>query len=395
MHIKCVDKYNYDDLYSRLFAQYPNLVEIKAPYITDRSLDALKAASGSELRVAELETMNCDAVARVSLIYFVSQCPKLVSLVLDGDLNCVTDATVQAIATHCPRMEKLSLTDRVGLTDLSVAYLSSLSHLRELDILFCPGLTIIGLQTLFQSIPNIESLSIEINQAAVVHADPLPVFQSLGRFCPRLRVFMCYSEDFGIYDDGYILPLIAGCPLLEVVEVIDHSINDEVLFALGKSCPRLRSIEFGQPSYTDQGLIALSRGCPKLTQLQLYSAPNISDMAILSFAEHCSKLESMTVFDNNLITYQAFLALLKANPGIKSIWLGNGRVLKRETLLSIADNCNKLVFLNRFGLQHWAEAMLSTLLTRFTWLEFLYLSKSDVIARTCVVLALLWFLYLI
>ena len=266
MHIKCVDKYNYDDLYSRLFAQYPNLVEIKAPYITDRSLDALKASSGSELRVVELETMNGEAITHASLISFVSQSPKLVSLMLLGDINCVTDYTIQAIANNCPRIEKLTLASKYVLTRLSVTNLSSLLHLRELDLLECPGFAHADLLTLVLRIPNIELLRIAVGTSV---SDPSNcrlevnnIFISIGACCPRLRVFQCRSHmSFDVYKDNTTLPLFAGCPLLEEFEVILQSPNDPVLCALGKHCPRLKRIEMNfnnqEVEYTDQGLITL------------------------------------------------------------------------------------------------------------------------------------------
>ena len=166
------------------------MVEIKASQLTYRSFRVLNATSGSELRVVKLESVY---VKNRSFTFFISKCFKLVSLEL-GDLPCVTGATVEAIAGNCPLLEKLIFMCYLNITDLSVPFISSLLHLRELDVTFCYGITISGLQTLVKGVPNLESFCFKIGKKADQDTDPAVVFQSLGRFCPRLRALKCRSE---------------------------------------------------------------------------------------------------------------------------------------------------------------------------------------------------------
>ena len=375
-----IEAYDYDDLYCRLFQKCPNLIEIKASNVTDRSLGVLKATSGSELIVADLTAANPYDITKSCFKSFISNCTKLESLVLSGELDCVSEATIEDIANHCPLIEKLTLSYGVEITDLSVPYLLSLPHLLELDIMCCFGLTITGVLNLVQSIPNIESLCVDFGAKTDKDPDPIIIFQSIGRLCPRLRVLKISSLACSVYDDGSVMPVFAGCPLLEEFEAQledEQSPNDQVLYALGSSCPRLKTVELGyrEADFTDHGLIALSRGCPDLTDLSLHNAPNVSDSAILSFAMHCLKLESIHIENNNTITSHAVCALLEANPRITSIVLGGDRFLTEDVLLSLAHHYRKLTYLKLIGCRNLTEAMLSTLFTRCTRLEKLQIEN--------------------
>ena len=382
MLVNYIEAYDYNDLYCVLFKKYPHLIEISASNLSDRSLDVLKATSGSELRVVDLDSYVNHDISRLEMTSFISNCPQLVSLSLSGDVDWISDTTVKSIADHCPRLEKLTLSCGDGITDLSVSYLLSLSHLRELDIMFCPGLTIAGLQILVSSLPNIESLCFDIGDKTDKDPDPIAIFQSIGSLCPCLRVLRCSSLVTSVYDDSSIMPLFAGCPLLEEFEVQlagEQSPNDQVLCALGSSCPRLKRVELGyhEADFTDQGLIALSRGCPDLTDLGLHHASNITDTAILSFAERCHKLKSICIAKNNIITSRAVCALLEANPGITSISLGEGRLLNEEVLQYLAQHCLNLMYLRLVGPLHLTEAMLSSLFTCCTRLTNLHLETAE------------------
>lgn len=337
--------------------------------------------SGSELRVADFQAADNLDVTNRRLKSFISKCPRLVSLVLRDDLDCVTDATVETIANYCPNLEKLYLRSVRGLTDLSVTYLSSLSHLLELDVMYCPGFTISGLQTIARSIPNIELFCFDIGEESGKDADHAVIFQSIGSFCPRLRVLKCCSNVYSVYDDGSVLPLFPGCPLLEEFEVVEQSPSDYALVALGHSCPRLRFVELGsseKPKYacthTDRGLMALAKGCPELTRLKLCNLSSVTDKALLSFAEHCHKLDLIRAV-HNLITSRAVCVLLKANPGITSIQLGYDCLLNGEVLLYLAQNFRTLVVLRLLHCQGVTSAMLRTLFTRCNRLETLTLFR--------------------
>ena len=295
----------------------------------------------------------------------------------------MSDATIEAIASNCPHLEKLVLVCGAGLNNLSISYLSSLLHLRELDIMHCPDISITDIQTLVQSIPNIESFCFEISREENEGPSDILIFQAIGSCCPRLRVLKCASLASSIYEDGSVMPVFAGCPLLEGFRVYDESPNDGVLFAVGKSCPRLRCISFDgredtRPRYTDLGLIALSRGCPGLTDLRLITCDplSVTDKAILSFAEHCHRLEAFYLV-HNLITGRAVCALLKANPNLISVGLG-GDLLNGEVILCLALQCRKLISLDLAGCRNLTEAMLSTIFTRCTRLETLALVSADV-----------------
>ena len=56
-----ITAYDYEDLYSRLFARYPYLEEIKAQYISGISLRLLGSEAGSKLKSCDFYEMSATA----------------------------------------------------------------------------------------------------------------------------------------------------------------------------------------------------------------------------------------------------------------------------------------------------------------------------------------------
>ena len=183
------------------------------------------------------------------------------------------------IIKACPRLKKLSLIDARLLTGTTLTCISSLSNLKELEL----HKSIISSEhiiTFIKSSPHLEVLqlgSIEDNS----------VLQSLGLYCPRLRLIVSGYSSTTYVSDGGVIAMARGCPLLEDIRLGSYRPSDLALGAIAECCHNMKHISLGYAlaRATDLGLIALSRGCPHMMELHIMNN-TITDAAVLSFAEH-------------------------------------------------------------------------------------------------------------
>ena len=366
-----------------MFASYPGLVEISARNVTEEALQVLGATNRSELREIDFYILN---TTDETLEVLFRRCPNLLSLkIFIGDEGG-SDAAVNSIVNHCPRLEQLTLDEWTSLTDQSLVSLSSLSNLKELYMCNSSRVTSLGLQSLIKAHPNFEGLGFATDITNI--AD---VFAYIGSYCPRLRMVQCQPR---VPSHAAVVSLVQGCPLLEEFCSEDYYPSDRVLAVMAESCPRMRLLEFdlgGQAEpVTDIGLLALSRGCPDLTQLSLHNTPSITDTAILSIAEHCHKLRSINIVHNHFITTHSVKTLIRANPHITSLSLIQCPLIGDEIVPALASHCPKLRCLTIIDCKRLAEEGLLSMLSFRHSLGFLSIANSDItdalvilIARYC------------
>ena len=350
--------YDYEDLYSRLFAHYPYLEEIKAQYITGDSLKLLGSEAGSKLKSCDFYEMSATA-EDVSVL--CRGCRNLKSLSFcEGLAEGDADAAVQAIVSHCPCIEKLNLNGWIDMTDLSLHRMTTLVGLKELCLAYCPLFSSASIRTLLQCFPSLEKLAFRLNEGSIDD-----ILRCLSHYCPCLKDLYAGGE---FVSPDVVIALAQACPRLVRLRILVASFepDDRVLIAIAACCPHLHTIDLPhcKPSaYTDLGLIALSRGCPDLTLCPIDNDA-ATDAAILSFAEHCHKLTSIKISNNSRITYTSVCALIKANPSITIITLKHCTMVVEECLALPVQYIPNLSFIRIEECEYLTESCLITLVTR-------------------------------
>lgn len=244
------------------------------------------------------------------------------------------------IIKACPKLEKLCIPDFSDATDKTLACLSLLSHLKELDLSDSRYLNYDAIVDLIKASPDLEVLRIP-------QIDDDAVLECLGRYCSRFRIIETYGGYLDL-SDAAVIALARGCPLLEDMRLADYQPTDEVLAVLAVSCHNLKRVELGDytPLCTDQGLLALARGCPMLTQLHLNNNAVVTDAGILGLAEHCHMLESVSIAGTILITSASLCPLFTSSPRVISIRLDQCDSVTDEVLVAISQHCPKLATLD-------------------------------------------------
>ena len=177
--------------------------------------------------------MLCKCSPKLKNVYFVD-------LIGNG---CVTDAAVHSIVQHCPYIEKLSLKECHVITDLSLTYISQLSHLRELDLSGCKKLTSAAVQNLLIVNRQLETLMLsysclrgEETTAAVINE---ALLRCVGLHCPGLVKLHLRLTGVSSIPPVAFEAMITGLPALEELRLSDYNKLNSILSTLGMYCPVL------------------------------------------------------------------------------------------------------------------------------------------------------------
>ena len=333
-------------------------------------MQKLGLTAGSTLRVIELWVTEVDSESLDSLF---KRCPRLVTLTLAGDNFDTTDASVQTLVDHCPQLEELSLSCCHRLSHLSLRYMLSLPHLRDLRLTYGKGLTWSGVQEFVKNSPNLEVLHTKIVEGS---ADE--VLRNLGMYCPRLRAFHCYKN--AVTHDA-VIALLHGCPLLEEVKIDEYSPNDQVLGTVAEWCPKMRLFSLGWRAldhFTGRGLIALSRGCPGLAELDLCCRDPVSDDAILRIAEYCRMLKIFTISFNDHVGNRSICALIKANPRLTRVSVSACQRINDDRCLVALASCPYLRSVYLTDIKWISKASFEFFVNSCQYFEEITLRDSDV-----------------
>lgn len=191
----------------------------------------------------------------------------------------ITDKTVEILALHCTKIQKLSLAEN-PITNASMSLItpSSFPDLVSLTLRRCTDLSsvaIAGMVTAWHSGSPTARENSEgdyFEEQETHHSDlPLPITTP-------------HIEDQHTNNQH-------GMETLDLWGIL---VYDHVLMALATSCPNLKSLWLGETAITDEGLIAASRCCTGLQEISL---------------RRCS----------NGVTDAGIIPLLQANPSLRKI----------------------------------------------------------------------------
>ena len=252
---------------------------------------------------------SCTLVNDIGIGFVTRACTYLRTLCIRL-CRTVTNRSLEHIAQHCCRLEKLDVWCR-QVTD---GGLEALSHgcrlLTSLELEGYAEVSDKGLTHLAEGCPNLTSSTSGLlvrQRRGVVHlAQSCSMLTSLdlrlcskvtsasvaavARFYPRLTAF--YLERAGRVTDVAVKSLAEGCRELAVLDLGWCEIGDGALAALSSSCLHTVSLAYCE-AVTDDGLDALCRGCVHLAGLDIGGCSRLTRLALHSIASHCPQLLSL------------------------------------------------------------------------------------------------------
>ena len=201
----------------------------------------------------------------------------------------ITDKDLKSIVRRFPNLRSLSLHD-LRVTDAAVHELSSLSNLRELNVVGCAAITVEGVKALPK---NLESLHMHTWGDEDVDSDAIVI--AAARRCTRLRSLRLCPKNLS---DAAILEVASKCVDLKAfgLPFAEATVTDRSIIELSKRCD-LESVDLSytkSENITDATVIALADNCPRLKGIELTSMKGITDASILALSR-CDFLEKMTL----------------------------------------------------------------------------------------------------
>lgn len=328
----------------------------------------------------------------------------------------VTDAAVHSIVLNCPYIEVLSLADWTGVTDQSIAGLTGLRCLQEIDLSNCTKLASAAVQELIKANRSLEAITLSdfyLYKGGLATVISNALLRCIGHHCPnliKLQLNMYTTADdsdataasfeamikglpslvdlhicdydkpktilptLGMYckslkciffnsvqcTDDDLISMCQGCPLIESIRLYLNSITDISIYALASSCPMLKELNITLVHITDQSLRTLFATCTQLTSVALSGLPHITDKSILTLLRYCTHLTSLSVIANLGLTDYRIQAIPTYCPLLQRLSLDHIPTLSHETIIQISKYCT---YIQTLGLLNCIQINNDTVVT--------------------------------
>lgn len=186
-----------------------------------------------------------------------------------------------------------------SLSFLTTALRSSTQSMRTMNLSNCP----LPLPDLLHPLlPSFTSLyNLDLSSCPSIQD---PTVLEISRHLPStLRVL---SLKFLNLSDASLLPLVASCSILEVLDLTGVALSDAAGVAVGRCLPMLKSLYIRSSlSLTEQTVQAIGDGCKKLEKLTLWDCLKLSDPSAIQSLVHLQALNLHGCFNLSDAAWQS------------------------------------------------------------------------------------------
>ncbi|KAF9956139.1 SCF ubiquitin ligase complex subunit [Mortierella alpina] len=262
-----------------------------------------------------LDLSDVPAVTDAVLEHVARHCPKLHTLYLAGCAKLTDDAIVR-LAARCRSLKRIKLSQCVLLTDRSVLALTQhCPQLMEMDVTNCSLMTNSAIQSIFKTLPQVRDINMTLlanltDQAFAsvpLGAGTSPAIASLS-YLPSPA--LSSSPAVVRFDQLRVLNL-TSCVL----------ITDETLARIIPAAPRLRNLTLTKcDRITDAGASIIKVLGKHLHYLHLGHCSRLTDKAITTLAQHCTRIRYLDLACCSKLTDAAVFAMAQL-PKLRRIGL--------------------------------------------------------------------------
>ncbi|ORX92118.1 RNI-like protein [Basidiobolus meristosporus CBS 931.73] len=321
----------------------------------------------------------------------------------------IQDPFIQAIASNCPNIKKVDLTNCYKLTDIAIKALSAnCRKIRHFSIAGCTSISDAAIATMADCFPQLQVLSVKhcfiggSSLASVVKGCPnltsldvshcqnisrptLECIFGTGRKFESLQLEYCgathsvvqkiatYSgrlkhlnlNNVYILTDSTIIELAHRSSALTHLGVASSSISDSGILALAQNCRKLKSVDISYcGAVTDQSILALATQCPELEHLSMGYCDKISDVGVITLANCLPYIRSIDITFCGQISDVSVKALLGKCLRLESLKMGYCVHVTKEAIHSIPEGLVTLRHLNVSGMQDLRDDDIRTIMKK-------------------------------
>ena len=289
-------------------------------------------------------------VTYVGVTAMVERCPALVKISITGGCRSPSSSvtindSIRAIARGCPKLQAISISSVIELSDESAAFLAErCKELRSVCLRGCDLVTDEAIKAIATSCPDLEKLDL----------GGRPSHESFNN---------------QITDESFII-VGQKCPKLVDISITNNIVTNIGLAALARGCLQLRSFSANDcPSISTDGMMALSHGCKELRTIYLHDCNRITDDSLFRIAKGCLELTSFTLSrsnprsnpicsssgfdtsnpDHDAVTNAGISCIARGCKKLTSITIDYCRRIDDTALIAIGSSCPNLRTLIVFG----------------------------------------------
>ncbi|KAI1398493.1 RNI-like protein [Hypoxylon fuscum] len=283
-------------------------------------------------RVERLTLTNCQGLTDLGLIPLVRSSHHLLALDISGDIN-ITESSIIAIAENCRRLQGLNVSNCKQISNESMAQLAqSCKFIKRLKLNDCDQLNDSAVVAFADNCPNI--LEIDLHQCSNIGNEPVTALLSKGRSLRELRLANC-----DLIDDGAFLSLPSN-KVYEHLRILDLTsctrLTDRAVEKIIDAAPRLRNLVLAKCSnITDTAVYSISRLGKNLHYVHLGHCRHITDDAVKRLVQCCNRIRYIDLGCCTHLTDESVIQLARL-PKLKRIGLVKCSSITDESMYALA-----------------------------------------------------------
>ncbi|PQE18161.1 Cyclin-like F-box protein [Rutstroemia sp. NJR-2017a BBW] len=265
----------------REFIKRLNLAML-AERINDGSVDQLSVCN----RVERLTLTGCIGLTDHGLIKLLMDSSYLLALDISGDTQ-ITEASMYALAENCRRLQGLNISMCTKISSESMIRVAeACRHLKRLKLNGCTQLDNNAIMAFAQNCRNI--LEIDLHQCKEITNEPITSLITNGNCLRELRLASCEL----ISDNAFLNLPNRTYEHLRILDLTSCArLTDAAVDKIITVAPRLRNIVFAKcRNLTDQAVNSISRLGKNLHYLHLGHCGQITDAAVVRLVQACNRI---------------------------------------------------------------------------------------------------------
>ncbi|KAI1350198.1 hypothetical protein F5Y01DRAFT_160711 [Xylaria sp. FL0043] len=328
--------FTYTDFIKRL-----NLAAL-ADGVNDGSVTPLAVCT----RVERLTLTNCHGLTDVGLTPLVRSSQNLLALDISGDHN-ITEASIIAIAENCRKLQGLNISGCRQVSNESLVQLAeSCRFIKRLKLNECHQLNDTAVLAFANHCPNI--LEIDLHQCTNIGNEPVTALLAKEQALRELRLASCELVDDGAF---LALPPYRTYENLRILDLTSCSrLTDRAVEKIIEIAPRLRNLVLAKCSnITDVAVHAIAKLQKNLHYVHLGHCRHITDDAVKRLVRNCNRIRYIDLGCCINLTDES-VTLLAGLPKLKRIGLVKCANITDKSMYALATaNDHRSQYRNMVG----------------------------------------------
>lgn len=266
----------------RDFIKRLNLAQLSEG-VNDGSVVPLSVCS----RVERLTLTNCLGLTDAGLIGLLTDSSHLLALDISGDVQ-ITAASMMVLADNCPRLQGLNISSCARISNESMmAVAENCKYIKRLKLNECHQLEDSSILAFAKNCRNI--LEIDLHQCRLIRDLPVTELFTNGLALRELRLANCEL----ITDTAFLnLPPNQTYEHLRILDLTSCArLTDRAIERIIDVAPRLRNLVFAKcKNLTDVAVNAISKLGKNLHYLHLGHCGQITDSAVINLVQSCNRI---------------------------------------------------------------------------------------------------------